>query len=881
MDVDDRGAIRDTALKARHTAKAVLKQLVHLCSCPAIGEPEEEHGCDAANPVTVGGRNTNQLPDENAGGCARKLVSTAQHTVRRSAGKLCPSFSSPLPVQAADTSNIDTSDPITLPPKLEFDRVGVSKRMKDIVDELKPLCTKVSTILNLDLLDSNRSIVHDIAANFLTDRGHTPFIPKNIARSRPITTSEISEPNFLGREKQTVKIIQDITKGVYSREEDLTVLPIVGLGGIAWVVWQKKLQNPSLDSKTMSGTPEKLIEQRLQSKKFLLVLDDMWTCGDQDEWNRLLAPLRSAQKGDKVRGNIILVTTRSPALAQMVRSANADTIEVKGLDIKFLSDLFLASVFDNEESKNELLLDIGRDIVKKLKGSPLAAKTVGRLLKNRLDEDHWKRVLDSKEWELQTEDHDIMPALKLSYDYLPFHLQQCFSYFTLFPEDYKFDRNELIHWWIGLDIIHYSDGQSRSIEDIGLCYLKDLEDHGFIKEYKTYGKPYYIIHDLLHDLGLKVASRERLSIDRANVRSVEIWPSMRHLSIIVDGANSDEITVRNFIGELRKQKKKLNIENLRTSMIFGEWDESLSGFFAELIKKANGLRVLHLPKMIPHMELSALHLRYLSLGMTNCTQMHLPIMLSRFYLLNILNLQVPRNERDIEGVVLDRLQPDGVDWEDLPWLGNMPVLHEVTLLNMSAQKEFGRKIGNITKQSFHNLNKIELVNLKALEKWDLGDTCHLFHRLQVLIIRDCPQLLGLPFANNICYPSRQDQLEERQNWFPNLQEFEIKSCPKVVLLPPIPWTKTLCSVKIEDVGSSLLDMLVYSKSSDIVELEISGKDELHILDEVLILSNLEDLKALYISDCPLLHKKVMCLCHQKVRGKLNNAYFQFRIRDRQ
>uniref|UniRef100_A0A0A9A253 Uncharacterized protein n=1 Tax=Arundo donax TaxID=35708 RepID=A0A0A9A253_ARUDO len=68
--------------------------------------------------------------------------------------------------------------------------------------------------------------------------------------------------------------------------------------------------------------------------------------------------------------------------------------------------------------------------------------------------------------------------------------------------------------------------------------------------------------------------------------------------------------------------------------------------------------------------------------------------------------------------------------------------------------------------------------------------------------------MGLPFADNICHPPKIDE-EGKIHWFPNLQEFEIYNCPKVVSLPPIPWTKPLCSVKIRDVGSSLLDRLKY------------------------------------------------------------------------
>ena len=107
--------------------------------------------------------------------------------------------------------------------------------------------------------------------------------------------------------------------------------------------------------------------------------------------------------------------------------------------------------------------------MKKLKGFPLAAKTVGRLLGNQPTLDHWVSVLESREWEQTSGDHDIMPALKLSYDYLAFHLQQCFSYLAMFPEDYQFVREELIYLWMGLDILNSHDENKRA-EDIGQSY---------------------------------------------------------------------------------------------------------------------------------------------------------------------------------------------------------------------------------------------------------------------------------------------------------------------------------------------------------------------------------------------------------------------------
>lgn len=229
--------------------------------------------------------------------------------------------------------------------------------------------------------------------------------------------------------------------------------------------------------------------------------------------------------------------------------------------------------------------------MEKLKGTPLAAKTVGRLLRDHLNLHHWKTVLESKEWELQTGNHDIMPTLKLSYDYLPFHIQQCFSYCALFPEAYKFRSKRLIHFWIGLDILH-SSGQNRTAEDIGLSNLNYLVSHGFFRKEETSGEPYYIIHDLLHDLALKIASHECLSLNFPNVRSVEIHPCTRHLSVIIDIVDYDNAMVgENFKNELRKLETRFMVKNLQTLMVFGEMDERIASIFGDFLREAHALRM--------------------------------------------------------------------------------------------------------------------------------------------------------------------------------------------------------------------------------------------------------------------------------------------------
>lgn len=888
--------------------------------------------------------------------------------------------------------------------------MDASKKMRSIAEQLRSIRKEVSEILR-------------------TVRIATP----TTGRTRTNSTCLISEPILYGRHLIKQSIIHDITRGKYcDTAGGLTVLPIFGQGGIGKttlaqhiyqnhevkmrfevMVWKcvslhfnvdKLLEDivkllPKLKDEKV-GTSEELIEQRLKSKRFLLVLDDMWTCSDEDEfrrpdedkWRRLLLPFQKSQE----KGNIILVTTRFQALAQTVKTTN-HTIALEGIECQEFEKLFLAFVFGDEQSaRNDhaYLLDTGRKIMEKLKGSPLAAKTVGRLLRKNLELDHWIRVLESKEWELANNDNDIMPALKLSYDYLPFNLQQCFLYSALFPEDYTFDKEKLIYFWIGLDILH-SGPENKSMEDIGLDNLDELVNYGFFRKEEKNGHIYYLIHDLLHDLALKVASNECLVISQNNVCSLEIRPSVRHLCIGLERADdSDGTNSENFISELRIVEAKLNIGNLQTLMAFGKLDGSFTNFLADMIEKANNLRVLHLSNMHSTMEFPTLpHLRYLSLGSID-TLIDLPRMLSRFYHLRIFDLQewggrpdlprdfcnlaklshfrtryddghsmicnvgnmqfiqelkmfrvntesngfelkqlgkltdirelgiynlgnihsqeeaieanmmqkkyvkrltldwfiddmnwLPENQRDVEGLVLEKLEPykklqdlcirghgsgscptwlgsklsltalrslrlDRVEWNALPSLGHMGVLREVTLEHMSTIKEFGpRHFGSITEHSFCSLKRLKLYMLSGLEKWDLGDRWHLLSRLEVLIIDHCRDLSELPFVNSIYYPPTEDD-QGKIHWFPNLQELQIRGCRKIMSLPPIPWTQTLCSVHIENVGSPVLEFLEYRK----YKLDVRGKNDMHSLD-VLAFHNLTDLRQLSLHRCPPLESK--------------------------
>nr|UBY06879.1 NBS-LRR disease resistance protein [Dasypyrum villosum] len=714
-DEHGKGCARNLALNARHTAKAVGK-LVNCCAWHRAKRRQRSHN----NSLTP---NANQ----EVSGCMSKL------------SKLLPCSSSPHPHVGYDDRGNEQETP-----KLDFNRVDFSQRMEDIVEKLQHMRNEINKIL----------------------QGSAPKTVPDIAQGRPITKGRIDEPKLYGRDRVMKSIMDDITKGQYC-DNGLTVLPVVGPGGMGkttliqhiyhneqvrnhfpvtiWicvsvkfdlekVLGQIKTCIPAVKDEKEGSTTEELIEQRLKSKKFLLVLDDIWKISNGDDWGKLLSTLNKSEE----KGSMILVTTRFEAIAQKVETP-CQSIKLNGLESGEFRKLFLAFVFGDEKypRDKQFLLEIGDKIMEKLKGSPLAAKTVGRLLSKDLSLHHWKRVLKSKGWEKQTDDNEIMPALKLSYDFLPFHLQQCFAYSGLFPEDYNFRSDELTSLWIGLDIL-IPNGQNQIFEDIGLSNLNELVIHGFFREEEIDGDLWYVMHDLLHDLALKVASHDCLSLSLPSVGSVEIQPTTRHLSISTYGLGKyDAMSGKKLKSELEELKTRFKVEDLQTLMLFGEMDEGFVKIFGDFLGQVNTLRVLHLPKMLCPMEFmlhnfsGLLHLRYLCLG-TQERQMHLPLSISKFYHLRILDLELWDGSRDLPKDMsnLAKLCHFYVPSDDqlhsyICNVGKLKLLEELKVFQVNKKSEGfePKQLGHLTKLrelGIYNLEKIhteeEAAQAKLIEK---------------------------------------------------------------------------------------------------------------------------------------------------------------------
>ena len=256
------------------------------------------------------------------------------------------------------------------------------------------------------------------------------------------------------------------------------------------------------------------LEERLSRKKFLLVFDDVWNENYNDLEN-LQLPFSAGLRGSK-----IVVTTRSGEVARVMRSV---PIDLGRLSPEDCWSLFAKHAFENgDSSPHPKLEEIGKEIVKKCKGLPLAAKTLGDALYSELRVREWENVLNSKVWDLPND--EILHALRLSYFFLPLHLKRCFAYCSIFPKDYEFEKENLSLLWMAEGFL--TEGKTK-MEEIGDAYFYELLSRSFFQK-SSMDKSYFVMHDLINDLAQLVSGKFCVQLKDGKIN--EIPEKLRHLS---------------------------------------------------------------------------------------------------------------------------------------------------------------------------------------------------------------------------------------------------------------------------------------------------------------------------------------------------------------
>ncbi|KAL5548211.1 hypothetical protein UlMin_003442 [Ulmus minor] len=252
----------------------------------------------------------------------------------------------------------------------------------------------------------------------------------------------------------------------------------------------------------------------------VLILDDVW---DRFPANEVGIPI--GKNGFK-----LILSTRS---LEICRKMNCQyTVKVGPLSAEEAWELFLETL-GHETSLPPLIDEIARPLVRNCDGLPLGIVTMAGCMKGVDDIFEWRNALKGMEESKAAQEDmetEVFRVLRYSYDNLKdTTVQQCFLYCSLFPEDYKIERDELIEYLIDEGLI--DGGKSRQERfDRGHTILNKLENVCLLEGGKDlYRKGRYVkMHDLIRDMAIQLTSVSprflvKAGVGLADIPEDEMW----------------------------------------------------------------------------------------------------------------------------------------------------------------------------------------------------------------------------------------------------------------------------------------------------------------------------------------------------------------------
>ncbi|XP_031279835.1 putative disease resistance RPP13-like protein 1 [Pistacia vera] len=379
----------------------------------------------------------------------------------------------------------------------------------------------------------------------------------NTVKQTPPTTSLVNEAKVYGREEDKEAILKTLLRDDLSTDDGVPVISIVGMGGIGKTTLAQLIYNDVKvenhfdinawvhvsDDFDITKTTKSILrsiapgnsddndlnmfqielKQQLLKRKFLLVSDDIWN-ENYGDWNALCSPFEVGALGSK-----ILVTTRNQSVSSIMSTLPTYTLRELSHD-DCLCIFTQHSLGTRDFSMHQHLKEVGEKIVKKCKGLPLAVKTLGGLLRGKYDVNNWEYVLNSKIWDLPEGTCNVIPALRISYHYLPSHLKRCFAYCSIFPKGYEFQEKEITLLWMAEGFLQHEITEMQ-LEDVGHKAFFELLSRSFFQQ-SSINSSLFFMHDLINDLAQWAAGKICLRLENIGEgdKIERISENLRHLS---------------------------------------------------------------------------------------------------------------------------------------------------------------------------------------------------------------------------------------------------------------------------------------------------------------------------------------------------------------
>ncbi|CAN7097554.1 unnamed protein product [Brassica rapa subsp. narinosa] len=391
---------------------------------------------------------------------------------------------------------------------------------------------------------------------------------------------------------------------------------------VIWVVVSKDLQYKGIrnqilgklrvDKEWENQTEEEKaasIHKILGKKKFILLLDDLWS---EVDLNKIGVP-RPTQENN---GSKIVFTTRSKEVCRYMEAD--DELKLNCLSTNKAWELFQNVVGEVSLKRHPDIPTLAKQICEKCYGLPLALNVIGKAMSCKEDVHEWRDAIHvlntSSHHEFRVMEEKILSVLKFSYDGLENEkVKSCFLYCSLFPEDYEIKKEELIEYWINEGFINGKRDEDGS-NNQGHVIIGSLVRAHLLMEFEKEFTPAVKMHDVLREMALWVGKEEEKQCVKTGGKLSFIpkdtnWSVLRRISLM-----------SNQIEQVSCSPKCPNLSTLFLG------DNKLEGISDKFFKFMPALVVLDLSRNRDLSELpegihSLTSLRYLNLSHTSISSL--------------------------------------------------------------------------------------------------------------------------------------------------------------------------------------------------------------------------------------------------------------------